>query len=112
MGNPAKTLVSVKTGRRAVVTTVRITQEAMSVAVDPTAAHVMTLTSVCLRHQDVLSVNTLGSYECFCQVGFRLDYDQKSCLPLYERKLEEEEEKEVVSVCEEGSFSEDCSVSC
>ncbi len=37
--------MSVKTGRRAVVTTVRITQEAMSAAVDldthPTAAHVM-----------------------------------------------------------------------
>ncbi len=37
--------MSVKTGRRAVVTTVRITQESMSAAVDldthPTAAHVM-----------------------------------------------------------------------
>ncbi len=41
--------MSVKTGRRAVVTTVRITQEAMSAAVDldthPTAAHVMVVCS-------------------------------------------------------------------
>jgi len=43
--------MSVKTGRRAVVTSVKITQEAMSVAVDldthPTAAHVTVCVCVC-----------------------------------------------------------------
>ncbi|MEQ2183792.1 hypothetical protein GOODEAATRI_001585 [Goodea atripinnis] len=43
-------------------------------------------------------VNTLGTYQCFCRVGFRLDQDQHSCiceLQLYY-----------------GSFGNDCSVSC
>lgn len=25
-------------------------------------------------------VNTLGTYECFCRLGFRLDQDQHSCI--------------------------------
>lgn len=25
-------------------------------------------------------VNTLGTYECFCRLGFRLELDQHSCI--------------------------------
>ncbi|CAB1348775.1 unnamed protein product, partial [Coregonus sp. 'balchen'] len=37
-------------------------------------------------------VNTLGSYECFCRLGFRLDYDQRACIPLYDSDLDDDEE--------------------
>ncbi|KAK2847059.1 hypothetical protein Q5P01_010058 [Channa striata] len=38
-------------------------------------------------------VNALGTYECFCRLGFRLDQDQHSCISLYDREMETNEEE-------------------